>query len=120
MSKRDSSPVRPSGDDVRVTVELSGSYTDVVDRLDDGGTGDDAVRTAVRPVVADLVTVVDAVERTGGGIRSVVAEEADLDASEWYVRNLLEVLRTYDVVSLDGNTWVPGSAVTADEARDRP
>jgi len=98
-------------DSVSTTVELSGTYDDVVDIL--GVEGTDYPELSV--VTDDLAAVLDVVARTGGATKSRIAEEsptdADFDAEA--VIHALRVLERHDLVTLDGNTWKPGSALSS-------
>jgi len=95
-------------DEVTVSMELSGPYDDVLGKLRPAESG----AGSLRPLVADLETVLDTVRRTDGGTRSVIAEQlpaetaADFDPQA--VVDALQVLERYDLVVLDGNTWRPG------------
>ena len=99
---------------ITTTVELVGEYEEIAAIL---GREADAV-DELAPVVADVETVLDVVERTGGVTKGRLAEEmpsdvtADLDAEA--VIHVLRVLELYDLVSLDGNTWRPGPALSTD------
>jgi len=99
-------------DSVTTTVELSGTYDDVVDIL--GVVGTEYSELSV--VTDDLAAVLDVVVRTGGATKSAIADEAsasvDLDAEA--VIHALRVLELYDFVQLDGNTWKPGPALSTD------
>lgn len=91
-----------------VSVELSGEYDSVVEKLRTTGTKDDDLS----PVVADLAAVLEAVVRLDGGTRSAVAEALPEDTAVSYdsegVVDALQVLKRYGLVVLDGNTWRPG------------
>lgn len=97
---------------VTTTVELSGTYDDVVDIL--GVEGTEYPELSV--VADDLGAVLDVVARTGGATKSRIAEEsstgADFDAEA--VIHALRVLERYDLVQLDGNTWMPGPGLAAE------
>ncbi|MEF8851461.1 MAG: hypothetical protein V5A44_00390 [Haloarculaceae archaeon] len=98
-----------SGGSVTTTVELSGTYEDVVDIL-----GVEATEYSELSVVTeDLAAVLDVVARTGGATKSAIAAESnpsvDMDAEA--VIHALRVLELYDLVRLDGNTWKPGPAL---------
>ena len=97
---------------VTTTVELSGRYDDVVDILGVEGTA----YPELSVVTDDLGAVLEVVERTGGATKSHIADEAsataDFDAEA--VIHALRVLELYDLVQLDGNTWRPGSELSAE------
>jgi hypothetical protein len=98
-------------DPVSVTVELSGSYDAVTEKLHVPETDGPELSA----VTDDLGAVVEIVSRTGGATKSRIAEElppgvsADFDAET--VIHVLRVLELYDLVRLDGNTWRPGPAL---------
>lgn len=97
---------------VTTTVELSGSYDDVVDIL--GVEGTEYPELSV--VTDDLAAVLDVVVRTGGATKSGIAAESDanVDLDADAVIHAVRVLELYDLVQLDGNTWKPGPALSAD------
>lgn len=70
-------------------------------------------------VLEDMGEVMDIVTRTGGATKSRIATELppgmaqDLDAER--VIHVLRVLELYGLVRLDGNTWRPGPALSAED-----
>lgn len=96
--------------DVRVSMEITGTYDDVLSRL---GRHEER-RPGVEPLVRDIEVVMETLERLGEGTRSAIAKNltaettADLDAEA--VVELLHVLKRYDLVVLEGNTWKPRHA----------
>lgn len=104
------------GKNVTVSLQLEGRYDDVMSKL----SAEEKGGTNVEPFLTDLRAVLDTVERTGGGTRSVLVENLPRDMAVTYdaedLVNLLTVLQAYDLVSLEGNTWKPGPALA--EGRD--
>jgi hypothetical protein len=101
-------------DGVRATVELAGDYDEIAAIL--GGRAGPAAD--LDPVLSDLTTVLEIVQRTDGATKSRLAEElpndlaVDLDADS--VIHALRVLELYDLIELDGNTWQPGPALSTE------
>lgn len=102
-----SDETEPEPDDVRVSMEITGTYDDVLSRLNTV----EERRDGVEPLVQDVEIVLETLERMGEGTRSAVADNlpgdtaAELDAES--VVELLHVLKRYDLVVLEGNTWKP-------------
>jgi len=102
------------GNAVSATVELTGEYEEIASIL---GERPDSL-AELNPVTDDMEAVLEIVDRTGGATKSRIAEElpsdvtADLDTEA--VIHVLRVLELYDLVTLDGNTWRPGPALTAE------
>lgn len=97
---------------METTVELTGDFRDIAEIL-----GDRHQRSEkLGPVVEDLVELLEIVRRTDGATKSQIAEEAtgevtaDFDADS--VIHALRLLALYDFVTLDGNTWRPGPALS--------
>jgi hypothetical protein len=94
-------------DDVAVSMEITGTYDDVLSKL---ASGDDE-NEALEPLVHDVELVLETLTRMGEGTRSAIANElpdemtVDYDAEA--VVGLLQVLKRYDLVDLEGNTWKP-------------
>ncbi|MFC5369190.1 hypothetical protein [Salinirubrum litoreum] len=97
-----------SGEDVRVSVELSGSYDSVIDKL----SADGSATRVPDSVLGDVHRVIETVARIDGGTRSRIADSLPAEMSVEYdserVVELLHVLETYELVELEGNTWKPG------------
>jgi len=99
-------------DSVSATVELVGEYEEIATIL--GRTP--GAMDELDPVSDDMEAVLEIVGRTGGATKSRIAEElpgdvtADFDADT--VIHVLRVLELYELVTLDGNTWRPGPALT--------
>jgi hypothetical protein len=95
-------------ENVRISVELSGSYDRVVEKL----SVDDSAAIVPEPFVDDVRRVLETVLRVDGGTRSRIADALPEGMSVAYdsdrVVEMLQVLQTYDLVELDGNTWRPG------------
>ena len=95
------------GDDetVTVTMELSGEYDDVVDRL---RISEDST-AEIEAVAADFSRILETVDAIDGGTKSVIAENLPGDMTADYdgdaVVSVMQVLERYDLVTLDGNTW---------------
>jgi hypothetical protein len=100
-------------EDVGITVELTGEYDAVVDKLriptDE--------QEALDPVLADFSRLLETVHRLDGGTRSVIVDHLPPEMHHAYdaegVVDALQILARYDLVALDGNTWTPGPALTA-------
>lgn len=90
--------------DIAVSVELTGDYDEVVSILG----GNDAIMDGLIPVMEDLEDILEALARSGGGTRSVIAEETSVEISPTEIASLFAFLESYDLVELDGNTWYPG------------
>jgi hypothetical protein len=97
-----------TGGEVSVSVELSGSYDDVVSKL----TIEEDEPDRLAPLVADLEVLLETLVRTGGGTRSVLADAIPDDTVVTFdgeaVVETMQVLERYDLVKLEGNTWKPG------------
>lgn len=98
-----------NGDDVNVTVELTGTYDDVVSKLSIDGTG----QRRATELLADLEAVLETIDRIDGGTRSAVAENLPAEMTVAYdpeeLVDVLHVLERYDLVRLEGNTWYPAT-----------
>lgn len=96
------------GKDVHVSVELTGQYDDVVDKLSSNTSGSPVLES----VLADIQRVVETVVRIDGGTRSRIADSLpggmNVEYDSEQVVELLHVLETYGLVELEGNTWKPG------------
>lgn len=101
----DESEVESEG--VNVSMEITGTYDEVLARLSPV----EERRDGIDPLVEDVETVLETLERMGEGTRSAVSKNlpgdtnAELDAEA--VVELLHVLKRYDLVVLEGNTWKP-------------
>ena len=108
---------RGRSDEVTVSLEIEGQYEEVIAKLK----APDNRSTQVGPFLNDVTKVLRTVVQTGGGTRSVIAENLPPDMAVAYdaeaVVSLLTVLQKYDLVELDGNTWKPGSAYTGEQQR---
>jgi len=94
---------------IYIRAEIEGPGEEVLARLT--GTAEAPYEyEELQPVVEDLTQLLETIERTGGGIRSSVAADTDLQASGEGVRHMLELLREYGLVTLEGNTWRLGPA----------
>jgi hypothetical protein len=100
-------------EDVDITVELTGEYDAVVDKLQLSTDEQEALG----PVMADFSRLLETVRRLDGGTRSVIVDQLPPEMHHAYdaeaVVDALQVLARYDLVALDGNTWIPGPALTA-------
>lgn len=96
------------GESVAVSMEITGQYEDVVSKLK----SEESRPDALAPLASDLETLLETVQRMGGGTRSAIADElpgemaTDYDAAA--VVETMQVLERYDLVVLEGNTWKPG------------
>lgn len=96
-------------DDVSVEVNIEGKYDDVIARL---RVDEDESRN-LSPLIDESNALLDTIQRINGGTRSALAqalpEEASLSGNPDAVVEMLQVLERYDLVTLEGNTWKPGS-----------
>lgn len=98
----------PSDDSVSVSLEITGNYDEVMERLQSPSDG----APILEPLLADVETLLDTVVQMDGGTRSAIADRlpdtmaASFDAQA--VVDTLQVLERYDLVVLEGNTWKPG------------
>jgi hypothetical protein len=103
-----------NGDKTTVSMTIEGEYGAVISKLRTGGDETDYLTG----FVDDVGLLLETVEQTGGGTRSAIArslpEESSLADDPDTVVNLLQVLERYDLVDLDGNTWMPGSRLSGD------
>jgi hypothetical protein len=103
-----------NGEEINISLEIEGRYDNVMSKL----RTDESVSQYLDPLHSDLRAVIDTVVRTGGGTRSVLTDDlpedmvASYDAEE--LVSLLTVLQKYDLVVLEGNTWLPGPALETD------
>lgn len=108
-----------TADGPHATVELSGTYDEVVARLDSPARTDDLLA----PLVGDVETLLETVVRVDGGTRSVIAERLPDDTAVEFdgeaVVEAMQVLARYDLVVLEGNTWRPGPALRDSDRFDR-
>jgi len=94
-----------NNDVIRVSMELSGPYEDVMEKLRSKTDPDDSIE----PLLGDVEQVLDTVEQMQAGTRSTIAAElpaemtVDYDAES--LVDLLQVLKRYGLLELDGNTW---------------
>ena len=94
-----------NNDVIRVSMELSGPYEDVMEKLGSKTGPDDSIE----PLLGDVEQVLDTVEQMQAGTRSTIAAElpaemtVDYDAES--LVDLLQVLKRYGLLELDGNTW---------------
>ena len=86
-------------------MELSGPYEDVIEKLGSETDQNDSNY----PLLRDVEEVLETVERLQAGTRSTIAAElpaemtVDYDAES--LVDLLQVLKRYGLLELDGNTW---------------
>lgn len=98
-----------TGDDsVSVSLEITGNYDEVMDRLQSPSDG----TPRLEPLLTDVDTLLETIVQMDGGTRSAIADRlpetmaASFDAQA--VVDTLQVLERYDLVVLEGNTWKPG------------
>lgn len=100
-------------ENVDITVELTGEYDDVVEKLRTP-TGE---QEWLGPVLTDFSRLLETVRQLDGGTRSVIVDHLPPEMHHAYnadaVVDALQILARYDLVVLDGNTWTPGPALTA-------
>lgn len=98
----------PSEDSVSVSLEITGNYDEVMERLQQPADG----APRLEPLLADVETLLETVVQMDGGTRSAIADRlpdtmaASFDAQA--VVDTMQVLERYDLVVLEGNTWKPG------------
>lgn len=99
---------------VTLSVGIEGEYDTVMSKL---RTGADETEY-LTGFVEDADALLAAVERTDGGTRSAIAhslpEDSSLADDPETVVKLLQVFERYDLVALDGNTWMPGVRLSGD------
>jgi len=97
-----------AGDDVTVSMELSGQYDDVIAKLKPAESSD----PSLVPLVTDMEALLETVVRIDGGTRSAIADAVPADTTADFdpeaVVDALQLLERYDLVVLEGNTWKPG------------
>ena len=97
-----------NGDDISVSLELSGEYDQVMSKLRSSS----SPNPAVEAMAADCVVLLETVNQIDGGTKSAVASALPDDTTIPYDANAvvetLQVLARYDLVVLEGNTWKPG------------
>lgn len=102
-----SDEAEPDSEDVQVSMEITGTYDEVLSRL---STVEER-RDGVEPLIRDVEVVLETLERMGEGTRSAVADnlagETAVEMDAEAVVELLHVLKRYDLVVLEGNTWKP-------------
>lgn len=94
--------------DVHVSVEMSGSYDEVMARLD-GGPRTDREFAEIRE---KLARVLDTVRESDGDSLSDIRERSGIDGS---VHHLLRTLEAEGYVRLDEKTWKPEPKAEPDE-----
>jgi len=96
-------------DGISVSMNIEGEYTDVMSKLRTEASGS----RLLDPLVEDADELLETVQRINGGTRSAlarqIAETSSLSDDPDAVVELLQVLERYDLVTLEGNTWMPGS-----------
>ena len=97
---------------VDISVEITGKYDEVVEKLQPPA----GERAVLGPVLADFSQLLETVVHLDGGTRSAIADHLPAEMNHAYdadaVVDALQVLARYDLVDLEGNTWVPGPALT--------
>ncbi|WP_256290292.1 hypothetical protein [Halobellus inordinatus] len=98
-------PESTDNNSIHVSMELSGPYQDVIEKLGPKTDRNDSIY----PLLRDAEEVLETVERLQAGTRSTIAAElpaemtVDYDAES--LVDLLQVLKRYGLLELDGNTW---------------
>jgi len=96
------------GEDVSVSVEITGDYDEVVPKL----RSPEGRSDVAEPVTADLTILLETIADLNGGTRSAIAERLPDEMAVEYdaeaVVEALQVLERYDLVVLEDNTWKPG------------
>jgi hypothetical protein len=104
-------------DDVHVSVELSGSYEHVVEKL----SPNDSTSLVPDAFEEDITRVLSVIVEIDGGTRSRITEalpeEMSIEYDSELLVELLQVLHAYELVELDGNTWNPGPRLDVDTVR---
>jgi hypothetical protein len=95
-------------DDVSVTMEITGTYDEVLSKLH----AEEESRPGIEPLMEDIDILLETLDRMEEGTRSAIAnklpEQMTVDYDAEAVVDLLQVLKRYDLVVLEGNTWKPG------------
>ncbi|WP_254273564.1 hypothetical protein [Haloarcula marina] len=93
---------------VAVSMEITGSYDEVMSKLDTTA----SAGPSLGPLNADVERLLETVVRINGGTRSAIAEQLPADMSVAFdaeaVVETMQVLERYGLVVLEGNTWKPG------------
>jgi len=96
------------GEDVSVSVEMTGNYDDVVSKL----RSPEGRSDVAGPVTDDLTILLETIVELDGGTRSAIAkrlpDEMTVEYDAEAVVEALQVLERYDLVLLEDNTWKPG------------
>ncbi|MGB9955159.1 hypothetical protein ACOZ4B_02010 (plasmid) [Haloferax prahovense] len=98
--------IKSDSNKVSVTMEISGMYDEVLSKLKY-----QEENTSIAPLIRDVEILLETLERMEEGTRSAIADRlseemtVEYDAEE--VVDLLQVLKRYDLVVLEGNTWKP-------------
>lgn len=96
------------GEDVTISVDIEGEYGKVMSKL----RSDEEETDYLADLVDDVEQLLKTVEQIDGGTRSAIAQALPDDSSMAgdpdAVVTMLQVLERYDLVSLEGNTWMPG------------
>jgi hypothetical protein len=107
-----------TGDSVRISVELSGSYDAVTSKL----AAPEASKPTTEPLSQDVHTILETIVRLDGGTRSRITEalpeEMHVEYDSELLVELLQVLDAYELVQLDGNTWNPGPRLDTDTPKN--
>jgi hypothetical protein len=92
---------------VDVSMEITGAYEDVLSKL----TFEERRDESIEPFCRDVEILLDTLEHMGEGTRSTIAERLPEEMTVEYdaeaVVDLLQVLKRYELVVLEGNTWKP-------------
>jgi endonuclease/exonuclease/phosphatase (EEP) superfamily protein YafD len=97
-----------TNENVTISVDIAGEYEDVMAKL----RTDESKPAILEPLVSDAEVLLETVQRIDGGTRSAIAtalpEESSMSGDADAVVDTLQVLERYDLVTLEGNTWMPG------------
>jgi hypothetical protein len=88
-----------------VSVTIEGEYESVFERIEHPQVSQHHELDAI---VANIEETLQAVLRTGGGIRSEIYDATDFELEDpWEIRKYLEVLAMHDLIRLQNDRWVP-------------
>jgi hypothetical protein len=110
---------RHTSPEPHVSVTIEGEYDSVFERIQHPQVSQHSELDAI---VANIEETLQAVLRTGGGIRSEIYDATDFELEDpWEIRMYLEVLAMHDLIRLQNDRWVPSDyfegAARDDDAR---
>lgn len=94
---------------IQTNVELAGNYEEIMEILEESGHKNEVFTSLLN----DFEIILETIESIDGGTKSRIVTELpsnlsiDIEAEE--LVPILRVFENYELVTLDGNTWNPGS-----------